>query len=277
MPSLARACRGVFALAILLGAAAGARAQVYPDIHPVPRTTDPAALGAVATQREVHERFRIGLDAFGRNDWTAARDEFRQILTLKPAEPLGSTAHYDLGVTLTNLHDYAGARTQFEAAISLDPDFLAARSNLVSVELLANDLEAARRSAAELVARAPQSARGLYLSGLAALRAGDAEGASRAFGAMLSHNPSYATAHYDLALAEIQLSRYDDAERELRVAVSLAPKYSRARFALGTVLLKGGKRSEARAAFEQVAKDSDDPQLTNLANSMIAAMAGSAP
>jgi Flp pilus assembly protein TadD len=273
MRSLRRARRSAFALAILLGSAGAASGQVYPDIHPVPRTTDPAVLGAAASQREVHERFRIGLDAFARNDWNAARDEFRQILTLKPAEPLASTAHYDLGITLTNLRDYAGARTQFEAAIARDPDFLAARSNLVTVELLDNDLDAARKSAAELVARAPQSARALYLNGLSALRAGDAEGASRAFGAMLSRNPSYATAHYDLALAEIQLGRYDDAERELRVAVTLAPTYSRARFALGTVLLKTGKRSEARAAFEQVAKDSDDPELTNLAGSMIQAIA----
>lgn len=273
MRRLARACRGAIAVAVILASAQAARAQVYPNVREVPRSTDPAVLGASAMQREIHERFRIGLEAFGRSDWSAARDEFRQIVTLKPAEPLGSTARYDLGITLTNLHDYAGARAQFEAAIALDPDFLAARSNLVTVELLGNDLGAARKSAAELVRRAPQSARGLYLSGLAGLRAGDADSAARAFGALLSHNPSYATAHYDLALAEIQLSRYDDAERELRVAITLAPKYSRARFALGTVLLKGGKRDEARSAFEQAAKDSDDPQLTNLATSMVQAMA----
>ncbi len=272
MRPFARACWSAIALAAIFVGAAAADAQVYPDIRPVPRSTDPAILGAAATLREVHERFRIGLEAFGRSDWPAARDEFRQVVTLKPAEPLGSTAHYDLGVTLTNLHDYVGARAQFEAAIALDTDFLAARSNLVTVELLGNDLTAARKSASELVNRAPLSARGLYLSGLAALRSGDADAAGRAFGALLSHNPSYATAHYDLALAEIQLTRYDDAERELRVAITLAPKYSRARFALGTVLLKTGKRGEARSTFEQAAKDSDDPQLTNLANSMVQAL-----
>jgi len=273
MRRFARACQSAVALAVILASAHGAGAQVYPDVHEVPRSTDPGVLSASATLREVHERFRIGLEAFGRNDWSVARDEFRRIVTLKPSEPLGSTAHYDLGVTLTNLHEYAGARAQFEAAIALDPDFLAARSNLVTVELLGNDLGAARKSATELVNRAPQSARGLYLSGLASLRSGDADAAARAFGALLSHNPSYATAHYDLALAEIQLSRYDDAERELRVSITLAPKYSRARFALGTVLLKTGKRDEARSAFEQAAKDSDDPQLTSLANSMVQAMA----
>jgi Flp pilus assembly protein TadD len=264
----ARACRSAFAVLFLVAAASAARAQVYPDIHPVPRTTDAAALSAAATNREVHERFRLGVDAFARGDSDAARDEFRRIVNLHPGEPLGSTARYDLGIALANLRDYPGARAEFEAAIVLDPGFLAARSNLVTVELLANDLDGARRSASDLVARAPESARALYLAGLAALHAGDADGARRAFGVMLSRNPSYATAHYDLALAEIQANQFSEAERELDAALALAPKYARARFALGTVLLRTGRRDQARASFEQVARESDDPQLANLATSM---------
>jgi Tfp pilus assembly protein PilF len=247
--------------------------QVYPEVHPVPRTTDAAKLRTTALDREVHERFRLGLDDVARGDWAAARSEFERIVALHPPEPLGSTAHYDAGIAQVNLRNYAGAVSEFEAAIKLDPDFLAARANLVTVHLLRDDLAAARRSADELVARAPQSARGLYLRGLTALRAGDADVALRDFGALLASDPRYATAHYDLALAEIKLGRMVDAERELRAALALAPTYARARFALGTVLLRVGKRDEARVAFEEAARASQDPTLTNLANSMRDAIA----
>jgi tetratricopeptide (TPR) repeat protein len=256
------------ALLALWLAPAAVGAQAYPDIHPIPRTTDAAKLRTAATEREINERFRIGFAAETRADWAAARPEFERILALHPNEPLGSTAHYDLGIALVNLHDYTGAVGEFESAIRLDPDFLAARANLVTVELLRDDLPAARKSADELVARAPESARGRYARGLAALRAGDAAAAARDFGALLERDPAYSVAHYDLALAEIDLGRFDDAERELRSALALSPQYSRARFALGTVLLREGKRVEARAAFDETARTSQDPTLVNLARTM---------
>jgi tetratricopeptide (TPR) repeat protein len=254
-------------LALLLGPIA-AGAQAYPDIHPIPHTTDAAKLRATALDREVQERFRIGFDAETRTDWNAARPEFERIIALRPAEPLGSTAQYDLGIALFNLHEYGGAVSAFEAAIRLDPDFLAARANLVTVHLMRDDLGAARKSADDLIARAPASARARYVRGLAALRAGDAAQATRDFGVLLERNPAYAVAHYDLALAEIDLGRFDDAERELRTALALAPQYPRACFALGTVLLHAGKREQARAAFDQAARTSSDLALTNLAISM---------
>jgi tetratricopeptide (TPR) repeat protein len=268
--------RGYLTGAVLLTLAltgVAARAQVYPDVHPVPRTTDAARLRSVAQDREVRERFRLGLADFARGDWSAASAEFERIVALRPEEPLRSTAHYDAGIALVNLRQYPAAAAAFEAAIRLDPDFLAARSNLVTVHLMAGDLAAARKSADELIARAPESARALYLRGLSALRSGDAQVALHDFGAMLARDPAYAAAHYDLALAEIKLGRIDDAERELRAALSLAPGYARARFALGTVLLRVGKRDEARVAFDEAARASQDPTLTNLANSMRDAIA----
>jgi tetratricopeptide (TPR) repeat protein len=256
------------ALLALLLLPSPASPQAYPDLHPVPRSTNPATLRGAALDREVRERFRIGFDAEGRGDWGAARAEFDRIVELRPAEPLGSSARYDRALALFNLHDYPAAATDLNAALTLDPDFLAARANLVAVDLARDNLTAARKDAAEFVQRAPDSARARYVSGLAALRAGDAAAAAREFGVLLLHNPAYAVAHYDLALAEVDLARFDDAERELRTALRLAPDYARARFALGTVLARSGKRDEARAAFDETARTSHDPALVNLANSM---------
>ncbi len=249
----------------LLAFPIAAGAQNYPPSRPVPSTTDSARLLAEARRREAVERIGIGFAAETRGDWTHAAVEFERVVTLDPPEPQHSTALYDLGLAQAHLDKTDAARTSFQGAIARDPGFIAARINLIALDLQRDDLGAARRDADELLARAPDSARGLYARGLAALRAGDAPAALRDFGALLARDPAYATGRYDLALAELKLGRLDDAERELRAALALAPGFARAHFALGAVLLRTGKREAARAAFERAADAAQDPSLRDLA------------
>jgi tetratricopeptide (TPR) repeat protein len=246
-----------------------ALAQSYPSSAPAPRTTSLPALRALAARREVDERFRFGLDDLAKSQWPQAAAEFERILTLAPPEPQGSTARYDLAIAQANLQRYAAAARSLRAALALDPGFLAAMANLVSVDLARGDLSEARAVADRFVATAPQSARALYSRGIVALRSGDAATARGDFGKLLHSNPAYAVAHYDLALAEERLGHYGAAESELRAALALAPAYARAEFALGAVLLRQGRRPEARAAFDRAARDaSGDPALQNIAAAM---------
>ena len=246
-----------------------ALAQEYPTTAPVPRTTAIPALRALATRREVEERFSLGLEDLAKGSWAAAAGEFERILALHPPEPKGSTAHYDLAIAYANLQRNDEAAHELRAAIALDPGFLAAMANLVAVDLTRNDLHDARGVADRFVALAPSSARALYSRGIVALRSGDSPTARDDFGKLLHSNPAYAVAHYDLALAEERLARYAAAERELQTALSLAPAYARARFALGTVLLREGRRGDARAAFDRAARDaSGDPALQNICLAM---------
>ncbi|MBV8655130.1 MAG: tetratricopeptide repeat protein, partial [Candidatus Eremiobacteraeota bacterium] len=234
-----------------------------------PRTTSLPALRAQAARREIEERFALGLDAEARHDWQAAVGEFERILALRPGEPQGSTAHYDLALAFANLQRNDDAARELRAALTLDPGFLAAMANLVSVDIARGDLRDARAAADRYVALAPESARALYSRGIVALQSGDAATARDDFGKLLHANPSYAVAHYDLALAEERLDRYDLAERELRSALALAPAYARARFALGVVLLREGEHAEARSAFAQALADAaGDPALQNIAAAM---------
>ncbi|HEV3092619.1 MAG TPA: tetratricopeptide repeat protein [Candidatus Cybelea sp.] len=264
------------AVAILAGlAVAPANAQTYPSAHPVPRTTSVPALRALATQREIEERFTIGIAAESRGDWNAAIAEFERIVALNPPEPKGSTARYDLALAYANAGRYDDAALQLRAAIALDSEFLAAMANLVSVDIARGDINEARRIADRYVAVAPDSARALYSRGIVALHGGDAATAREDFGKLLHTNPSYAVAHYDLALAEERLGRFDAAERELRTALALAPSYARARLALGVVLLREGEHAAARNAFEQAVVDATgDPALQNVAAAMRDAVSG---
>ena len=252
----------VFALVL---APRGLGAQPYPALTPVPRTTAADDLHALANQREIETRIGLAVGAIQHQDWRSAEDELTRVLTLGPREPQASTASYDLGIAQAGLGQLDEAAASFEAAIARDPGFLAARSNLISVELMRGDLPAARKAADALVALAPDSARALYARGLAALSSGDAQTALGDFRKLSQHNPAYAIAHFDLALAEIKLNRYDDAERELRAALALAPNYARAQLCLGTVLLHGGRRDAARSAFDGAARDAQDVVLRNLA------------
>lgn len=246
-----------------------ALAQTYPSTTPVPRTTSAPALRALATQREVEERFRVGLDALAGHDWKGAAAEFTRIVALEPPEPKGSTARYDLAIADANLARYDAAASQLRDAIALDPGFLAAMANLVSVDLQRGDLREARSVADRFISLAPDSARALYARGIVALQDGDSATAREDFGKLLRSNPAYAVAHYDLALAEERLGQLDAAERELRAALSLSPTYARAEFALGAVLLRQGRRSEAREAFVRTLNDAaGDPALQNIAAAM---------
>jgi tetratricopeptide (TPR) repeat protein len=257
-------------VAVLLAAMASpAPAQTYAPGKPLPRTTSVPALRALATQREIEERFQIGLDAESRGDWSGAAGEFERIVALSPPEPKGSTARYDLALAYANLQRNDDAAQELRAALALDPGFLAAMANLVAVDLSRNDLNEARGVADRYVALDPESARALYSRGIVALHAGDAATARDDFGKLLHANPAYAVAHYDLALAEERLGRYDAAERELRTALGLAPAYARARFALGVVLLREGAHKQARDEFARVMQDaSGDPALQNVAAAM---------
>lgn len=260
---------GALLLGLVAAPAAAALGQTYANPRPVPRSTDAGTLRHLAQRREIHERFSIGLEAESRGNWERAAAEFEKILTLNPVEPQASTAHYDLALAYAHARRLDDAARQFQAAIAGDPGFLAAMANLISVDLERNDLRGARSAADRFAALAPDSARALYSRGIVALRAGDARTAQGDFGKLLRNDPQYAVAHYDLGIAEAQLLHYAAAEREFSAALAVSPSYARARVALGSVLLKEGRRRDAKAAFTRAVIDSGgDPALRNLATAL---------
>ncbi len=264
---------GAFVFVTVLMSTVPSRAQTYPA-QPVPSTTALPALRAQALSREVHERFRIGLDALARHDYARAIPEFARITVIRPPEPQTSTAYYDLAIAQAAASQNDDAAASLRAAIALDPGFLAAMANLVAVDLRRGDLREARTVANRFVAAAPESARALYSRGLVALRTGDLATAKDDFGRLLHNDPQYALAHYDLGVAEARGGDYTAATRDFSTAVALAPTYALARFALGTVLLRQGDRVAARSAFDRAAHDAqNDASLYALAVQMRDAIA----
>ena len=82
----------------------------------------------------------------------AARDRFLKVLH---GEPAHVAAHYGLGVTLTLLRDFEGARREFEQAASLDPTHAPSLGALAFALYRDGNQERARELAERAVARMP--------------------------------------------------------------------------------------------------------------------------
>jgi Flp pilus assembly protein TadD len=60
-----------------------------------------------------------------------ARSEFEEAVRLKPNY---AAAHYDLGVALVALKELEGARSEFQKALNADPNYLPARDALARMD-----------------------------------------------------------------------------------------------------------------------------------------------
>jgi len=104
------------------------RVRRKPDAAPVPRSgegTVPAARLNVPTN--AGKEFEKGTQALGRKDWTEAKTHFEKAIALYPDYDL---AYNGLGIVTMELGDVEGARRAFEKAISLNQNFTPAYRNL---------------------------------------------------------------------------------------------------------------------------------------------------
>jgi tetratricopeptide (TPR) repeat protein len=97
-------------------------------------------------------QFQRGAVDFFQGQWERAAERFREAIALKPDF---SDAHYNLGHTLVQLNDRAGAIASFREAIRFRPDFAAAHTNLGKLLLEEGDREAAREAIATAARLAP--------------------------------------------------------------------------------------------------------------------------
>jgi Tfp pilus assembly protein PilF/4-amino-4-deoxy-L-arabinose transferase-like glycosyltransferase len=145
-----------------------------------------------------------------------ARAEFSKAVE-SSAKP-NAVAYNNLGVALDQLGRQADSVEPFEKAIEINPNFLDARRNLVSVLLKMKRAEPAYEQLREIV----------------------------------RIDPADAVAHSNLGVCLLMQSRLDDAASEFEKAVELNPGYVNARYYLARTLAQMGKRDEAMAQLQRV-------------------------
>jgi tetratricopeptide (TPR) repeat protein len=83
------------------------------------------------------------------------------------ADPKNAYAYHYTGVAMFELKRYEPARDAYRAAVTMAPNYLAARVGLAHSERLAGDASAAVVAAEEAVERFPKDSDALYAAGLA--------------------------------------------------------------------------------------------------------------
>ncbi|UCF79746.1 MAG: tetratricopeptide repeat protein [Candidatus Eiseniibacteriota bacterium] len=181
----------------------------------------------------------------------------REELEIHPDFP---DLHNRLGLIQFRREDFEGARTSFEAALSVNPDYFVAGQNLAFCLT-----EKGRLGEAESVfSRGLEGeGRALALNAVALLRLkeGRFEEAEEKLREAASNDPRSALYPHNLAMASFLRGKPDDAARNLREAEKLCPPYSEF---FGEALLFAEGRVSEEAFKEYLRQQEVNPHLSEL-------------
>jgi tetratricopeptide (TPR) repeat protein len=130
--------------------------------------------------------------------------------------PTAWMAHNNLGNLLKDAGRLEEARSEYDAAIAVRPDFAMAHSNL----------------------------------GIVCKRQGRLDDAIREYRRAIQSDPDYVAAHFNLGLAFQQRGDLDQAAAEFRKYIAARPKRAEARVNLGCILMSQGQLAQAAESFE---------------------------
>ena len=185
--------------------------------------------------------------------WTRTSDDF-------PSNP---RANLNLGQCLANDNRWTEAARQFEAALGLQPNYVAAHYNLALVYTQMGRLNDASTHFAFALRLNPDLAEAAYDWGTALANAGRAAEAIGKFQHALRLDPNDARFHYNLGNALVTLGRAAEAIPHYRTAVRLAPIHANAHFNLANALFEAGRAAEAATEYETVLRlTPGDPEAT---------------
>jgi tetratricopeptide (TPR) repeat protein len=165
-----------------------------------------------------------------------AKTELARAEFAKAVESSGkpnALAYNNLGVALDQLGRQAEAVDPLEKAIGINPNFLDARRNLVSVLLRMNRADEAYRQLVEIVRLDPKDAVARSNLGVCLMMQSRLEDALEQFETAVQLNPTYVNARFYLARALAQAGRNQEALAQAKRVLELKPDHAGARAMLG--------------------------------------------
>ncbi len=145
------------------------------------------------------------------HDYLGAREDFQKAVTLNPKLP---EAHAYLGLALARVSDVEKATAEFRAELALDPNnFLATFELGVLAAKEKRNVEARKLFARSLSLRSGDAAVRYQLAALD-LAEGQVEKARIALEAIVKESPDMTAAHVNLATVYYRLQRKEDGDRE---------------------------------------------------------------
>jgi tetratricopeptide (TPR) repeat protein len=181
----------------------------------------------------------------------------------RPEGWTAADAHVARALALAREQRPGEATTELRAALLAAPTHAEARRQLALALLDAGDAEQATREAEILVVCEPQWAEAHYLVALARSRSSATDGAeARATSELeqaLALSPDHLGALYLSALLELRAGDAEAAIPRLERLTALAPQWAQAHHALGTALVRAGRREEGAHSLATFA-DLDERQ-----------------
>ncbi len=172
---------------------------------------------------------------------------------------------YDLIFALASFYeqgkDFAKAEAVYRqviAAEGLKPPGLTARNHLAELLVQQNDVPAAKKLIAEVLAKDPGNNDGLILQGNLALADKDPQTAIADLRAVLRDQPNAVGVMRTLARAHLANGEPELAERTMRRAVAANPTDPGAQLDLALLLVQLGKPAEARPVIDELVKQHPD-------------------
>ncbi len=166
------------------------------------------------------------------------RDEMREL-------DLSATSYVERGVFLAEVGRLQDAIQATEKAAQLDPKFVLAHANLVSLYGRAGNLQKAEEHYRAVLSLNPeQFPKAHYDYGVLLMREGQFPEAEVAFRRAIQIQPAYAEAHNNLGYVLEREGRQAEAMAEYRISIESVAGFRQAHFNLGRILVNQGKYQE---------------------------------
>jgi len=180
------------------------------------------------------------------------RGALGRLLEAVKLDPDNVDLNHQIAIVLRNLGQYDLSLKYFQRTLTLDPKFSEARNNLGTLYLLMEKWDAAiacfKEAINDILYKTPQYA--YNNMGYAYYKKGDYDRAIECYHQALSSSRSYTLAHVNLARAYEAKGELDQAAAAYREAVRLTPKERVAHLGLAKILLKQGKKAEAKEELD---------------------------
>ncbi len=180
-------------------------------------------------------------------NWTAAFNEFEQIVKLQPKSIDGLIG---LGIALWGKGDHPGALAAFRRATEVNPTSAEAHYNVALALRDAGETATAVAEMKRALALKPAYDDARLALGLMLQQGGDTASAIAQYRLVLKRNPQSAEAYNWLGVAYMQKNQLAEAADAFRRAVKLRPDFPRAYNNLGSTLSQAGSVEEGIQAFE---------------------------
>jgi tetratricopeptide (TPR) repeat protein len=206
----------------------------------------------------------LGVALFQRGYLEEAAEEFKQVIVVKPDEPI---AYYNLGTLYLRRNALSDARRYLEQAVKLRPDYAEAWNNLGMVSAQQGQPEQAIQNFQQSILLRPTYITALLNLGNLLRRKGAFGEAQKLLQRALEAAPEDPEANYSMGMLCAGQNQLQAASDYLARAVALRPDYADALNNLGVLLVRQGQYPEAQQKFEtciQVAPGFDQAYL-NLA------------